>query len=359
MQEKHKIDAGRIFMQGMSAGNLMTAQFCRYYGNILAGAAGSGGPTQLDMLFTDDGAIKNAAGPLPVWQARPETNGTPPGRPYGEPVLNRFNRFYWMALNECEKTPQISIVGEHNFAFYKGAKGDVVYHDIKNRDHGQTLDEAFLYWDYFFSGLRRNADGSVTQSETILPRTGDAYAFAVADGTDKAWFCNKVVPMRVPAVKWQKLKYHGLDGGQKVRGEYLCIPVSFLAEVCGAEYRPGADTLTAELVLPDGRRLQFARGSIGCVIDNDLRSMYCEALHRGGELLVSIEWFCRYILNLQVSECDGVAYITDHFSTLSANLADVIRELLYGKPFPRHFRYMEYEEVKQSSANLQGENAKP
>ena len=235
----------------------------------------------------------------------------------------------------------------------------MVYHDIKNRDHGQTLDEAFLYWDYFFSGLRRNADGSVTQSETILPRTGDAYAFAVADGTDKAWFCNKVVPMRVPAVKWQKLKYHGLDGGQKVRGEYLCIPVSFLAEVCGAEYRPGADTLTAELVLPDGRRLQFARGSIGCVIDNDLRSMYCEALHRGGELLVSIEWFCRYILNLQVSECDGVAYITDHFSTLSANLADVIRELLYGKPFPRHFRYMEYEEVKQSSANLQGENAKP
>ncbi|MFR2589959.1 MAG: hypothetical protein ACLS9Y_05930 [Ruthenibacterium lactatiformans] len=95
------------------------------------------------------------------------------------------------------------------------------------------------------------------------------------------------------------------------------------------------------------------------MIDNDLRSMYCEALHRGGELLVSIEWFCRYILNLQVSECDGVAYITDHFSTLSANLADVIRELLYGKPFPRHFRYMEYEEVKQSSANLQGENAKP
>ena len=69
MHEKYKIDAGRIFMQGMSAGNLMTAQFCRYYGNILAGAAGSGGPTQLDMLFTDDGAIKNAAGPLPVWQA--------------------------------------------------------------------------------------------------------------------------------------------------------------------------------------------------------------------------------------------------------------------------------------------------
>lgn len=345
MQEKYNIDAGRIFMQGMSAGNLMTAQFCRYYGNVLAGAAGSGGPTQLEMLFTDTGALKNLAGHLPVWQARPEMNGTPDNTKYSEMLLNRFNRFYWMELNECDTTPKISIVGENNFAFYTGAKSDVVYHDIKNRDHGQALDEAFLYWDYFFSGLRRNPDGSITKTESILPRTGDAYAFAFADGADKMWFDNRIVPMNTPSVKWQKLKYHGLNGGQKVRGEYLCAPLSVLAEVSGAQYLPSADTYTARLILKDGRRLQFARGSIGCVIDNDLRSMYCEALHRNGELLVSVEWFCRYLLNLQASQCDGVVYVTDHFSVLSANMADVIRELLYGKPFPQHFRYMEYEDV--------------
>lgn len=345
LQRKYNIDEGRIFMQGMSAGNLMTAQFCRYYGNILAGAAGSGGPTQLDMLFTDSGEIKNTAGHLPVWQARPETNGTPPGRPYDEPLLNRFNRFYWMHLNECDPLPQIQIVGEHNLAFYTGKKCDVVYHDIKNRDHGQTLDEAFLYWDYFFSGLRRNPDGSVTKSETPLPRTGDAFAIALTGGADKAWFGNKIVSMSTKAVKWQKLKYHGLNGGTKVRGEYICIPLRFLAQVCGAEYLPGDDTLTAKLVLKDGRVLQFARGSIGCVIDRDIRSMYCEALHRDGELLVSAEWFCQYLLNLQVSQCDGVIYITDHFATLSANMADVIRELLFGKLFPENFRYMEYQEI--------------
>lgn len=345
MQRKYNIDAGRIFMQGMSAGNLMTAQFCRYYGDILAGAAGSGGPTQLDMLFTDDGSIKNVAGHLPVWQARPETNGTPPGRPYGEPMLNRFNRFYWMELNKCEPIPQISIIGENNFAFYKGEKGDVVYHDIKNRDHGQTLDEAFLYWDYFFSGLRRNKDGSITQSDTILPRTGDAFAISVVPGVSKAWFGNQIVDMGNTALLWQKLKYHGLDGGQKVRGEYTCVPLRFLAQVFGGQYIPSEDTLTAKLVLKDGRILQFARGSIGCLIGNDLRSMYCEALHRGGELLVSVEWFCQYLMNLQVSQCDGVVYITDHFSVLSANMADVIKELLHGKLFPEHFRYMEYEEV--------------
>ena len=296
MQHKYNIDAGRIFMQGMSAGNLMTGQFCRYYGDMLAGAAGSGGPTQLDRLFTEDGRIINTAGHLPVWQARPETNGNPPGRPYGEPLLNRFNRFYWMALNECNPIPQIRIEGENNYAFYTGIKGDVVYHDIKNRDHGQTLDEAFLYWGYLFSGLRRNPDGSITNGASNLPRTGDVFAVAVTGGTDKAWFGNQIVSMSAKAVAWQKLKYHGLNGGTKVRGEYVCVPLSFLAQLCGAAYFPSEDTLTAKLVLKDGRTLQFARGSIGCVIDNDLRSMFCEALHREGQLLISIEWFCQYIV---------------------------------------------------------------
>ena len=345
MKKNYNIDEGRIFMQGMSAGNLFTAQFCRYYGDILAGAAGSGGPTQLDMLFTDDGQIKNVAGHLPVWQARPETNGTPPGRPYGEPMLNRFNRFYWMHLNECEVLPKITIIGENNIAFYSGKKADVVYHDIKNRDHGQTLDEAFLYWDYMFSGLRREKDGSITKTKTYLPQTGDEYAFAVTAGTDKAWFRNEIVTMSVPAVKWQKLKYHGLNGGTRVRGEYICVPLSFLAMVSGAELEYSEDTLTARMTLKDGRKLQFARGSIGCAIDDDLRSMYCEALHRGGELLVGIEWFSRYLLGLQVSECSGVVYVTDHFATLSNNMADLIHEMLFGKLFPDNFRYMEYEEL--------------
>jgi hypothetical protein len=63
--------------------------------------------------------------------------------------------------------------------------------------------------------------------------------------------------------------------------------------------------------------------------------MYCEALHRDGELLVPIEWFCRYLLNLHVSTCAGVAYATDHFNTLSVNMADLITDLLkYGGALP-------------------------
>ncbi len=344
MKEKYSIDEGRIFMQGMSMGNLMTDQFARYYGDILAGAAGSGGPSRLNLLFDEQGNLKNQGGHLPVWHSRPEKNGTPPGENYSEYTTNKYNRFYWMKLNECDPIPQISVIGEDNFAFYKGKKADLVYLDIKNRDHGQTLDEAFLYWDYFFSGTRREQDGTIVHTDSILPRVGDKFALAFTEGCATAWFENRVCELTTPVVRWQKLKYHGLNGGVRVRGEYLCAPLSFLSKVFGARYEPSTDTLTAVVTLKDGRVLQFARGSIGCVIDNDLRSMYCEALHRNDELLVGVEWFCKYLFNLQVSTSNGVVYITDHFAELSIFLADLIKDLLKGCPMPSDFRQIEDQE---------------
>lgn len=337
MQKKYNIDKGRIFMQGMSMGNIMTGQFARNYGQILAGAAGSGGPCEPFMLFDENGKIKNKAGHMAIWQSRPEKNGLPPGKSYDEFYVNKMNRIYWMRINECEIVPEIRIVGENNFAFYKGKKADLVYLDIKNRDHGQTLDEAFLYWDYMFSGIRREEDGSITQTETILPRKGDTFAFAVADGFDKAWIGNKVVTMKEKAVQWNKLKYHGLQGAEKVRGSYLCVPLSFLAEAVEAKFEASENGAVVVLILKDGRRLQFARGSIGCVIDDTVRSMYCEALWRGTELLVSVEWFAQYICNLQLSSCDGMVYVTDHFTDLSANMVDLIKDLFRNQAVPDNY----------------------
>ena len=134
--------------------------------------------------------------------------------------------------------------------------------------------------------------------------------------------------MTAKVQKWQKLKYHGLNGGQNVRGEYRMVPLSLLATVFGAKLAYDTEGTAARMILKDGRMLQFARGSIGCVIDDTLRSMYCEALHREGQLLVSVEWFCRWLYDLDVSECDGVVYVTDHFAELSENMADLIHDLL-------------------------------
>jgi len=328
MKSKYNIDEGRIFMQGMSMGDMMTNQFARHFGNILAGAAGSGASVGPGLLFDDDGNVINRAGPVAIWQSRPELNGFE-----GDIENNKINKQYWLIINGCKTLPEISIRGESNFAFYKGEKADLVYLDIKNRDHGQTFDDAEMIWDYLFSGTRREPDGRIVHTETIMPRKGDEFAIAVAKDCSKAWFRNSVWEMSGPAISWQKLKYHGLNGGQKVRGEYLCVPLSFIARVFEAEYRPSGDTLSAELVLKDGRELQFARGSIGCVIDNRIQSMLCEALHRNGELYISLEWFCRSLYDMHVSKCSDVLYATDHYSVLSMNMAELIRDILMDNIF--------------------------
>ena len=214
--------------------------------------------------------------------------------------------------------------------------------DVKNRDHGQTLDEAFLYWDYLFSGTYRDPDGKIVHEKTRIPRRGDSYAAAFEPGVAKVWWHNEVQNLSQAPLKWQKLKYHGLNGGQKVRGEYTMVPVKFLAEMAGGEYLPSEDTLTAEIRLPDGRVCQFARGSIGCLTDNTLRSMYCEALHRNGELLVSVEWFARSILGLQVSTCNDVVYVTNHWAELSYICADLIKDIFSGFTMPDDFTHLEH-----------------
>ncbi len=329
MKDKYSIDEERIFMQGMSNGSMFTTQFEKYYGNLLAGGAGAGGSIlNLRLFYDKDWKIINKAGPVPVWETKPELNGVPPWCEFEEPVIYKYSRMYWQEVNGCKDNPEIRIDGEYNMAFYKGQEADMVFTDIKNRDHGQALDEAVVVWDYLFSGLHRKKDGTIVDTGSRLPRKGDAFAIALADGCDKAWFNNKIVQMKAPATKWQKLKYHGQDGGQIVRGEYTCLPLSFLAQVFEAEYTSEDEGKTVYLTLKDGRKTQFACGSIGCVINDDFRSMYCEALYREGELCVSIEWFARYLMNLTVTSCQGVTYVTDHFAELGRFMADLIRDLL-------------------------------
>jgi poly(3-hydroxybutyrate) depolymerase len=337
MKKTYNIDEGRVFMQGMSMGDMMTSLFARNFGTILAGAAGSGAASFLQVLFTEDEKMINKAGPLAIWQSRPELNGIPPKR-NDEIKQFKYNRLYWMKINDCDLIPQISIQGENNLAFYKGKKADVVYYDIKNRDHGQTFDDAALIWDYFFSGIRREKDGTILCTKPVKERKGDAFAFAVTSGSAKAWFENSIQEMSGETIHWKKMKYHGLEGGQKIRGEYHMVPLSFLAKVFDAKLVYSDETLVARMEMKDGKKLQFARGSIGCVIDNSLVQMYCEALHRKQELYVSVEWFAEYICGMYVSTCEEVVYITDHLNKLSANMADLIKDMLTDNIVPENYK---------------------
>lgn len=338
MEEKYPVDRGRIYMQGMSNGSGMTQQFSRRYGYLLAGAACSAGSCRLrPYLDKDTRALLNQGGPLAVWESHPENNGYGNADREAEARTVRESRYYWMRVNGCGPMPKIRIEGEANMAFYMDGKAPYVFNDIKLRDHGQALDEAFFYWDYLFAGTRRAEDGTLLQEKTPLSTEGDAFAAAFVPGLKTVWWKNEVTQLSAAPVRWQKLKYHGLNGGELVRGEYTCVPVRFLAEMAGGTLCVSEDTLSAVVTLPDGCALQFARGSIGCMIDGRMRAMYCEALHREGELLISVEWFARAVMGWTATECGGVAYVTDHFAELSAFMADLIRDLLTDRAFPENF----------------------
>jgi hypothetical protein len=193
-------------------------------------------------------------------------------------------------------------------------------------DKPRDFDDAELVWDYLFSGTRRDENGNIVHEEPLEPRKGDAFAIALRAGCDKAYVNNKLVHMSGPAIKRQKLKYHGLNGGSIVRGEYLCVPVSFVADVFGGKLEQTDGGLAAVLTLPDGRTLQFARGSIGCVVNNTVRSMLCDAVYANGELHVPIQWICQSLFHHFASTCEDVLYITDHYAVLSKNMAHLIRD---------------------------------
>lgn len=326
MQEKYNIDPERIYMQGMSLGNSMTAMIARHYGYRFAAMAGSAGPSTIGLLFDKDDQPINAGGPITVWQARMEFDQAPPGSEDTVEDVVAKNREYWLRVNGCRGLPALKIEGENNFAFYQGDKADFVFRDVKNRDHGQTFDEAELVWDYLFSGSLRKEDGTIVYTEPKCRREGDKVCIALADNCTYGWVNGERVKLPAKSLLWQKLKYHGLHGDAKVRGEYCMVPASFLAETVGAAYTETEGW--AEMRLKDGRTLQLARGCIGCTVDNRVRAMLCEPIERSGMLYISGEWFCREILNWHVSTCGHVLYATDHYSLLSSNMARLIRDLL-------------------------------
>ncbi len=328
MKEKYNIDDKRIYMQGMSMGNMMTHQFTRYHGHVLAGAAGSAGMTWPEVIFDEQGEVINHAGPLDVWQSRCEHDSVA-FHEEDEEATDYFvkkGREYWKIINKCNALPQIKINGEDNFAFYKGEYADFVFRDIYNRDHGQTFDDAELVWDYLFSGVSRDENGNIIHTKPISARRGDQYAIALAVGSAKAYVNNNLLEISGRVFKHQKLKYHGLNGGSIIRGEYFMVPISFISKVYGAGLKTSGDGCSAHLTLSDKRELQFARGIIGCVVDNKVCSMLCEAVLRDGELYIPIEWFCQYLFNNHVSCCNDVLYITDHYAKLSINMAHIIRD---------------------------------
>ncbi len=326
MKRKYNIDPGKVFIQGMSMGNAMTSMMARNFGWKFAGAAGSGCPTDREQLFRENGEVIEGRCALDVMVSRLEHDQVPPYMGDNKTTL-LYNYHYWKEVNGCEDLPQISIRGDYNLLFLEGSEARFTVFDVKNRDHGQTFDDAELVWDYCFSGVKRDGE-KLVHTETSCLREGDSLNIAAVDGGTKLWLNNQIVEMDAPAFIWQKLKYHGLNGDSIVRGSYLYVPIRVLAKAFDAAITTEENGNVVRLTLVEGTNVQFAKGSIGTVVDNRVEAMICEAVERDGELYIPMQWFLERFYGLHVSECEGVTYATDHPARISTYTAWILEELL-------------------------------
>jgi poly(3-hydroxybutyrate) depolymerase len=326
LKQKYKIDATRIYMQGMSMGDLMTMQFSRAHGNLLAAAANAGGPSSPLSLFNEDGSLREFVCPVPVYQFRGEMDDISIFPSMTRAEVNRVNREFWKQINGCQDPPEISIRGYNNVAYYKGESAELIYRDEKFRGHGQSLDDAEYAWRYLFSGVRRLPSGALVREEPAERPKGDAEAIALADGCAKAYINNSITPLDTePFIA--ELKATKMGTGEVMETyRYLYVSVKSLSMLFGMTC--DTDGYTAEMTTKDGRKLQVASESIGCVIDNRLYSMSRQCEARAGGLFVPVRWFAENVFGRYVTELDGALYISGHVGYMTHDMALILKEIL-------------------------------
>jgi len=334
-KSKYNIDAGRIFMQGMSMGDLLSTQYGRLFGRKLAGIGMTSGPTTPSRLY-DGGRPMYNDGPVAVWQSRGtfDTLAVAPG--FRRSDINIANRKFWMELNGCNPLPKLKLAYNENWAFYSGEKAPLIYKDYSNHGHNQSCDDAENAWDSLFSRVRRNENGDIVLLEE-LPE-GDKNAVVLLNGGSYAYVDNRKVRVEAPVFieadyAMPSMPRPGSGGGVSeveekpaVMDTYTYVPVSFLEVAFGAKVR--SDGRTAYVAAGDGRRICFADNNLGVMMDGRIYDLGREAKTVDGVLFVPVEWYAQRVMERCVSKKDDAVYIGPRPGALTNDMVNIIREIL-------------------------------
>lgn len=336
VSSKYSIDMTRIYMQGMSMGDLETAYFSRRNSGILAGAGCTAGPTDPSRIYKD-GEPFGFTGPVPMYQARGTNDSMSINPEYSRFEVNALNRRYWMQQNGCEGViPKLLVDSGECIAYWRGAKADLVYRDVFSRGHGQTIDDAERAWQLLFSHTSIE-NGVISAGE--VPDFADKDAIALCAGSSKALVDNALVTLPQPIVAredWTKVPKFMIEGGErpapgaipemveKFLGTTLYISAKSIATL-GANVT--SDELTATIEYA-GHTIGIAAGNTGCILDGAVESMGRFAEVIDSEIYIPAKWFARKIMRRHVREEDGVMYINDKDGELTADMAGIIKEII-------------------------------
>lgn len=328
VSEKYKIDKQRIYMSGMSFGDMMSTIFAAKYAGILAGLCSFGGPTapyEWDKLtLTDE---------LPVVQIRGELDVTIPAPGKCElsetEVLAKKSEFYiwnrekWMEKLATSKIPDLVIREKINYALYKGKTCDLRYVECKNMGHVEPQFGMNFAWKHCFSRYRRTEKGIERIVESNDIQTAEK-AFAIAAGYDKYYTstgvnCLEVAPVMGIADPIPDTSLWVICADDYARKNVIYIRLDMLAKLVNGN-------LNKNKIEIKGKTFEFYR-------DNCL--VACTKVHfsmdKPAQLRDEILWVpasdALEIFGFKCAETNGVLYCAEKNCYLTRGFATLIRRI--------------------------------
>lgn len=343
IKSKYVIDETRVYMQGMSNGDMMTLAFSMRYPEVLAGAAYMTGPSAEEILDGDmpSGALPiiQMRGELDInWNLTRETTDIYENR-Y---KMNDLNREIWEKVNGTEDIiPILSIEGKDNYLYYKGTNAVIINWEIQGMGHREPVYSSQVVWDRLYSGCKRE-NGAVIIDKIIYENQGDKDIVIIAAGANKVYSSGKIISISemktasarimLPA---ETAHFCPVELEEMCETEVMCVPAEFFVQVYNAKLAYQNSGERAILMLEDKRVVILMADSLLVYADGKYLAMQKPCIQRCGVFYVPVAEFCQIILNKQVSMADDVMCITNHYALLGRYTARIIRKLLGGTLRPR------------------------
>ncbi len=335
---KYNIDRSRIYMQGMSNGDMMTLAFAMQHPEVLAAAGYSTGPSA-EAYVGDERPV----GALPAIQMRGEYDiifrqfdEDPPDAYETRYRMNDFNREIWVEQNGLEGLPELTMRGKDNFMRFKGKNADLINWEVVGCGHREPADMAQVYWDCLYSGCRR-VEGKLVYSPCEDGLAPDEDIAVIALGSRKVYLngrMEEMTPIETGIVRsFDPGPGHYTETAgalEMLETPALCAPVEFFRAAFGAKvsYLDAGDCARVEF--PDGNCAIFHSNSLLVEYNGRFRSLRKPCTLLCGTFYVPVGEFCGDFMGKFVSEASDLMLISGHSAVLGRYTARILRGLLDG-----------------------------
>ena len=333
--QRYAVDTGRIYMQGISNGDMITTAFALEHPEMLAAAGFVVGALPKEML------PHLPRGSLPCIQLRGEKDVR-----FGQRMdfdtsdvyapksqMNDYNRRMWMEANHATGSPEVYLRGKDNVIVYRGDPCDVIYWEIKDMGHRYPALVPSAFWEYCYSGWAKRDGKSVRLRPDRLFQPEDQFVLAV--GGRAIYRQGKTLPLTTggdaqcllvrPAHQEEDPFY---DVGEMLLTPAVYAPVEALA--LGLDCRWEVDENGRTALLRDGKGItyRFYNDSTAVFLNDEMHALKKPCFHRYGLFFVPVVEVVSELFDRFTAETDGVVAVSSKPVELSRGAARVMAHQL-------------------------------